>query len=688
MLKCFHIDLKWALEHNDDEKQKLNMNDDDSETLVELNGDESSDERLAELNINDHKNKPPEKLHNFDELNVNNDDEKQKLNMNGDESSDETFAELNINDHKNKPPEKLHNFDELNVNNDDEKQKLNMNDDGAETLVELNGDESSDETLAELNINYHKNKLPEKLHNFDELNVNNDDETLVELNGDESSASDESLEAEEQYDEGFLSDTDMDVTYKPDQDSDESESDVSVVYNRKKHVKVINSCSDAEQSEVADSCSEEEGTININDSPVLNQQSISRVSYMVDDSEEDSEEFEGLNEEEILRDSKNPKIYIRRVLKSRIAKHGKLKKHNRVYNSYQYCAPCKIKVSNFAQHLSRNSNKHHAHASVPEITALREEENEALKKKLQSLLRGKFNHAFNMKTIKKGRGEILLERRPVTDFQLKNYGPCPNCFFWYAKKLLKKHQKKCISESDVSQSIGDLTTRSECLSEQLRPIASKKLVKEVFSKMILDEVSHVVKGDTLIIQLGNQWLEKNVGNILKRGVYTSQIVRLVGRFLLNLRKIKPIPGNSEPPIWEYLKPQYFDSIVEACILTASPFLDDEEQLKSPSNAIKLGYDIKRLLNGKIGLAIMASDTSSQEDATRVLKLMEIYWGTKVTKTARVMLEVRSFYAGKNLPSPEDIKRLNTHLRESITGLDYQKTDNVNFRRVAELSKPN
>ena len=61
--------------------------------------------------------------------------------------------------------------------------------------------------------------------------------------------------------------------------------------------------------------------------------------------------------------------------------------------------------------------------------------------------------------------------------------------------------------------------------------------------MILDEVSNVVKGDTLIIQQGKQWLKKNVGNILKRGVYTSQIVRLVGRFLLNLRKIKPMNSN-------------------------------------------------------------------------------------------------------------------------------------------------
>ena len=79
------------------------------------------------------------------------------------------------------------------------------------------------------------------------------------------------------------------------------------------------------------------------------------------------------------------------------------------------------------------------------------------------------------------------------------------------KKLLKKHQKKCIGKYDVSQSICDLTIRSECLSKQLRPIASKTLVNEVFSKMILDEVSNVVNGDTLIIQLGTQWLEKKRG---------------------------------------------------------------------------------------------------------------------------------------------------------------------------------
>ena len=42
-------------------------------------------------------------------------------------------------------------------------------------------------------------------------------------------------------------------------------------------------------------------------------------------------------------------------------------------------------------------------------------------------------------------------------------------------------------------------------------------MKEVFTKNVSDEVSAIVKADVLIIQLENQWMEKNVGNVLKRG---------------------------------------------------------------------------------------------------------------------------------------------------------------------------
>ena len=43
-------------------------------------------------------------------------------------------------------------------------------------------------------------------------------------------------------------------------------------------------------------------------------------------------------------------------------------------------------------------------------------------------------------------------------------------------------------------------------------------------------------------------------------------------------------------------------------MKASILMDDEDQFKSPSNAIKLGYDIKRLINGNTGLLIMKQNT--------------------------------------------------------------------------------
>lgn len=320
--------------------------------------------------------------------------------------------------------------------------------------------------------------------------------------------------------------------------------------------------------------------------------------------------------------------------------------------------------------------------------AIKAEKNEKVRKRLLKSLRGKFNHEFNIKAIEKGKGEIFLERRPASDiFNIEDYGPCPRCLFWIAKKLLKKHEKTCIHQNENAHtSVGDLTTQSECLAKRINPTASKKLINEVFKKMTPDEVSKVAQNDILVIQLGNQWMERVRGNILKRGSYTSQIMRLVARFLLNLRKIKDIPGNGEKSLWEYLKPEHFNLLVDAAIRTAVPLDDnlEDDALKSPSNAIKLGYDVKRVINGKIGLAIMKSDMESQKEAESLFKLMNIYWGSKVTKHARVILEERRFYAEKNLPLPVDIQRLNTHMQQAISHLDFNKKDSENFKTVGKL----
>ena len=64
------------------------------------------------------------------------------------------------------------------------------------------------------------------------------------------------------------------------------------------------------------------------------------------------------------------------------------------------------------------------------------------------------------------------------------------------------------------------------------------------------------------------------------------------RLLINLREQT---GHEDYDMSEFLEPDKFDHVVMTALTTASPGFDDEEDLKSPSTAIKLGYDIKRMV---------------------------------------------------------------------------------------------
>ena len=383
----------------------------------------------------------------------------------------------------------------------------------------------------------------------------------------------------------------------------------------------------------------------------------------------DSDDSDGIDEDSILRDNNSHGIYVAKVLKT--------SENIRVYNSYQYCFLCKKMVSKFAQHVKK------VHEKTNEVTLVINAETPKEKTRQLSLLRAKSNHIKNLKSIHDGRGEIVLYRRPLQTFDVRKYGPCPNCFLWVAKRLLWKHQQCCCARCGSRQTTASLVTQSDALALRIIPTASKKLRREVFEKLHNDEVGLVARGDRLIVMLGNQWLEKNIGNALKRGKYTSQVIRLAARLLVSLRTVYPLP-EAKNTMDDYLKPSYFDAIIEATLLTAAPNMDDVDDLAKPSNAIKLGFDVKRMINAKLGLAIQNDAPEARKEAEDLLKLMELFWGTRVTKLARVLLEQRHYYRSKDLPDPDDIKRLNEYLKEEMDKLSYTDATYHNYCHIACL----
>lgn len=262
------------------------------------------------------------------------------------------------------------------------------------------------------------------------------------------------------------------------------------------------------------------------------------------------------------------------------------------------------------------------------------------------------------------------------------YGPCPKCFGWILQKSVKRHMKTCSSDLPLTGTKSSLILQSDILLGKIPEGASQALTTEVFPIMQVDNVSDVAKKDDLIINLGNQWMMRNRGNPIMRKYYTSSSMRLSAKMKL---QCQALTKNSTGTLDDFFKPSCFDDIVQASLNCCNVDELDEENLNAPSNAIKLGHDIKRMLSAKLAKSIRNGNDLKMKQAEEFRKLMEIEWGLRVAKLARTLLAERSFNSEHRLPLPEDVKKLASFLQEEIEGLQLDNMSFSNFRKTAILT---
>ncbi|XP_076092695.1 uncharacterized protein LOC143064064 [Mytilus galloprovincialis] len=413
--------------------------------------------------------------------------------------------------------------------------------------------------------------------------------------------------------------------------------------------------------------------------------SVGKIEISSEDSEDD------LIDEDIIRDVKHKELYITGVKKNEFTKMGKMKKTDRVYNSHHPCPFCGIMQTNFSHHIL--STKHMEEQEVKEIIKLdisnssSEEKKKIMKdrKRMIDLLRLKGCHQHNMKVNQSKTGEIILARRILTSesFDIEKYGACPSCLGWFLISNFQRHQSNCLGNSTrTKQSKASLVTQSQIISRRISDEASPALVREVFSIMTIDEVSKVAKNDKLIISLGNQWMLSNMGNRIMRKYYTSSVMRLAAKLLTSLRSIT---GLKEHSMEQFIEAKYYEYFAKAALICSKQVVNDEEDLNSPSNAIKLGYDIKRMASAKLGEALVEGDDLKKSQAENFLTLVNMSWSLKVTKLARMVLAERNFNIIKQLPLPEDIQKMVSFMVEELNKLDLQDVAYKIFRKAAVLA---
>ena len=149
--------------------------------------------------------------------------------------------------------------------------------------------------------------------------------------------------------------------------------------------------------------------------------------------------------------------------------------------------------------------------------------------------------------------------------------------------------------------------------------------------------------------------------------------------------------DTDTPLWNYLRPCYFDIVAQAAINTALPSIDDEEELQSRSNAIKIKYDIQRMAQAKLSTTIKELDKNpsnviivrAKQQVEDFLKLMSSDWSDKVTRLARKVVNDRLDTKVVHLPKSEETYR-SFQVQSNDVNLSGTDVDWVRYRNVATL----
>ena len=296
----------------------------------------------------------------------------------------------------------------------------------------------------------------------------------------------------------------------------------------------------------------------------------------------------------------------------------------------------------------------------------------------------------NKRVIDRKAGELILARRPSKHLDIRDYGPCTICFEWVYLPQIKQHYRRCQNVHATEENAEQLSSRNKPELENQRDLVihsqvmaghidsskhSKAMQQEVLPSIKDDEIGKLATQDPLILSLGESWLLRNKGNNEKRKHYASQHMRLVARLLLHVREKTSLANLS---LWDALVAKNFDHIVAAALMCTCPS-QDEEFLASPSNAIKLKYDLVRLIQIKYTSELKTGFNA--KDTKRLLTIIKFNWATQVNTHARAELQNRQLTKEKKYPSPQDVALLTHHLQESLkmTTLEVR-----NFDRLVEL----
>jgi len=320
-------------------------------------------------------------------------------------------------------------------------------------------------------------------------------------------------------------------------------------------------------------------------------------------------------------------------------------------NKKDFCIFCRTEQSKLSRHLNR---KHKDKKEVQDILCIPKGRPE--RRALISKIRKNGQYLFNTNR-DTNTGELRVMRRPNAKYNKKacNFAICAQCKGNYSKSAIQHHYKRCNKKNSKKRNV---LVKSRRITGRIHETASKVLRERVFPTIKDDKVLRVVRFDELAIDYGNKLCEKyqdpHFYDLIR------QKLRQIGRLLLQIKN----QNNKIDDLFTIFTPDNYDDCLEAVRILAG-LNESGNGFKTPSLATSLGTLLKQLCKRCITIMIKKRNNEKRKLAEQFLKLLIEDYSSSIARTAVETQHKKKRYLNKLLPTQNDIKKLETYLRDKL-----------------------
>lgn len=324
--------------------------------------------------------------------------------------------------------------------------------------------------------------------------------------------------------------------------------------------------------------------------------------------------------------------------------------YQRIYDKKNFCLYCEKPYAKITRHLIQKHSR-----EVEVAKALSCKQGSAKRNLFLTKVRNMGNYHHNSSVLSSGKGEIIPKRQATSVSTATDYLPCKFCFAMYIKTDLWRHHKRC--KLQVKDNMpGKRKVQASC--SLLLPMDStiSSGLQKIIEDMTYDDITQVVKSDSLILSLGERMFLKN-GEVGRHRADIRNKMRELARLLLVARAIdKDIVA-----LKDLINPAKFNTVLEA-VKKMTGFDSSTNRFSVPSTALKLRHSLVKVSYILQGEALRQEDDALKGRAVHFSKLIELEWTIHVSSNALKTLYQKKWNSPQTLPLAEDIKKLQDHLK--------------------------